>query len=36
LTDSRIQLVADAYCRQVTDIEKVLKKLKSFYEETKP
>jgi ATP-dependent Clp protease ATP-binding subunit ClpX len=35
LTDSRIQLVADAYCRQVTDIEKVLKKLKSFYEETK-
>jgi ATP-dependent Clp protease ATP-binding subunit ClpX len=35
LTDSRIQLVADAYCRQVTDIEKVLKKLKSYYEETK-
>ncbi|WP_155320196.1 AAA family ATPase [Desulfosarcina alkanivorans] len=35
LTDSRIRLVADAYCRQVTDIEKVLKKLKSYYEETK-
>jgi hypothetical protein len=35
LTDSRIELVADAYCHQVTDIEKVLKKLKSYYEETK-
>ena len=35
LTDPRIELVANAYCRQVTDIEKVLKKLKSFYEETK-
>ncbi|GAB6909289.1 ATPase AAA-2 domain protein [Desulfosarcina cetonica] len=35
LTDSRIALVAEAYCRKVTDIEKVLKKVKSFYEETK-
>ena len=35
LTDSRIELVAHAYCRKVTDIEKVLKKIKSFYEETK-
>ena len=35
LTDSRIELVAKAYCRQVTDIEKVLKKIKSYYEETK-
>ena len=35
LTDSRIKMIADAYCRQVTDIEKVLKKLKSYYEETK-
>ena len=35
LTDSRIELAANAYCRQVTDIEKVLKKIKSYYEETK-
>ena len=35
LTDARIAIVADAYCRKVTDIEKVLKKIKSFYEETK-
>ncbi len=35
LTDSRIKLVADAYCSMVTDIEKVIKKLKSYYEETK-
>lgn len=35
LTDSRIELTAAAYCRQVTDIEKVLKKVKSYYEETK-
>ena len=35
LTDSRIELAANAYCRQVTDIEKVLKKIKSHYEETK-
>lgn len=35
LTDPRIELAAKAYCRQVTDIEKVLKKIKSYYEETK-
>jgi ATP-dependent Clp protease ATP-binding subunit ClpX len=35
LTDSRIELVAQAYCRKVTDIDRVLKKIKSFYEETK-
>jgi ATP-dependent Clp protease ATP-binding subunit ClpX len=35
LTDSRIELVANAYCHLVTDIEKVLKKIKSYYEETK-
>ena len=35
LTDSRIELVAHAYCRKVTDIDKVLNKIKSFYEETK-
>jgi endopeptidase Clp ATP-binding regulatory subunit ClpX len=35
LTESRIQLIAHAYCRQVTDIEKVLTKVKSHYEETK-
>jgi endopeptidase Clp ATP-binding regulatory subunit ClpX len=35
LTDSRIDLVAQVYCRQVTDIEKVLFKVKSYYEETK-
>jgi endopeptidase Clp ATP-binding regulatory subunit ClpX len=35
LTDSRIELVANAYCSLVTDIEKVLKKIKSYYEETK-
>ena len=35
LTDSRIELAATTYCRLVTDIEKVLKKLKSYYEETK-
>jgi hypothetical protein len=35
LTESRIRLVADAYCRQVTDIEKVLTKIKCYYEETK-
>lgn len=35
LTDSRIELTAAAYCRQVTDIERVLKKVKSYYEETK-
>jgi hypothetical protein len=35
LTDSRIDLVAQVYCRHVTDIEKVLYKVKSYYEETK-
>ncbi len=35
LTDARIAIAADAYCRKVSDIEKVLKKIKSFYEETK-
>jgi ATP-dependent Clp protease ATP-binding subunit ClpX len=35
LTDSRIELVARDYCRKVTDIEKVLKRIKSLYEETK-
>jgi endopeptidase Clp ATP-binding regulatory subunit ClpX len=35
LTESRIELAATAYCRQVSDIDKVLKKIKSFYEETK-
>jgi endopeptidase Clp ATP-binding regulatory subunit ClpX len=35
LTDSRIELAAEAYCRKVTDIDKVLKKIKSYYEETK-
>ncbi|MGD8701931.1 MAG: AAA family ATPase [Desulfosarcina sp.] len=35
LTDSRIELAAKVYCRQVSDIEKVLTKIKSFYEETK-
>lgn len=35
LTDSRIKLTAEVYCSQVTDIEKVLKKIKSYYEETK-
>jgi hypothetical protein len=35
LTDMRIELAAKAYCRRVTDIEKVLKKVKSYYEETK-
>lgn len=35
LTDSRIALAASAYCRKVTDIAKVLQKIKSFYEETK-
>ena len=35
MTDARIELAAGAYCRQVSDIDKVLKKIKSFYEETK-
>ena len=35
LTASRIALAAAVYCRQVSDIEKVLKKIKAFYEETK-
>jgi ATP-dependent Clp protease ATP-binding subunit ClpX len=35
LTDSRVELAAEAYCRKVTDIDKVLKKIKSYYEETK-
>ena len=35
LTDSRIELAAHIYCRQVTDIDKVLKKVKFYYEETK-
>ncbi|MEN8760345.1 MAG: AAA family ATPase, partial [Desulfobacterales bacterium] len=35
LTESRIELAAKAYCRLVTDIEKVLKKIKTYYEETK-
>ncbi|BBO87217.1 AAA family ATPase [Desulfosarcina ovata] len=35
LTDSRVTLVAQAYCQKITDIEKVLKKVKSYYEETK-
>ena len=35
LTDSRIELAAHIYCRQVTDIDKVLKRVKFYYEETK-
>ncbi len=35
LTASRIELVAKAYCSRVTDIEKVIKKIKTYYEETK-
>jgi endopeptidase Clp ATP-binding regulatory subunit ClpX len=35
LTDARIQLASKTYGRQVTDIDKVLKKLKSYYEDTK-
>ncbi len=35
LTDARIELAASVYCRQVSDIEKVLTKIKSYYEETK-
>jgi ATP-dependent Clp protease ATP-binding subunit ClpX len=35
LTNSRIELAAKAYSRLVTDIENVLKKIKSYYEETK-
>ena len=35
LTESRIELVAKAYGSLVTDIEKVLKKIKTYYEETK-
>jgi hypothetical protein len=35
LTESRIELIANAYCRRVTDIEKVLQKVKSYYEQTK-
>jgi ATP-dependent Clp protease ATP-binding subunit ClpX len=35
LTDARIGLAAEAYCRKVTDIEKVLQRFKSYYEETK-
>ena len=35
LTESRIELAAKAYCSLVTDIEKVLKKIKTYYEETK-
>jgi hypothetical protein len=35
LTASRIALAAEVYCSQVSDIEKVLKRIKAFYEETK-
>ena len=35
LTESRIKLAATVYCRQISDIDKVLNKIKSFYEETK-
>jgi endopeptidase Clp ATP-binding regulatory subunit ClpX len=35
LTGSRIDLAAKAYGNRVTDIEKVLKKIKTYYEETK-
>ena len=35
LTASRTHLVADAYCCQVADIDKVLNRIKSYYEETK-
>ncbi|WP_419656918.1 ClpX1: ATP-dependent Clp protease, ATP binding subunit [Desulfosarcina variabilis str. Montpellier] len=35
LSDSRIELVAHTYCRKVTDIDRVLSKIKTFYEETK-
>ena len=35
LTDSRVALVARAYCRRATDIDKVLSKIKAYYEETK-
>ena len=35
LTDARIGLAADAYARKVADIEKVLTRIKSYYEETK-
>ena len=35
LTEARIELAARAYCHRVSDIDKVLKKIKSFYEETK-
>ena len=35
LTDSRITLAAKTYCSKVTDIERVLSKIKSYYEETK-
>jgi len=35
LTAPRIALAAEVYCSQVSDIEKVLKKIKAFYEETK-
>lgn len=35
LSDSRVELVAHTYGRKVTDIDKVLSKIKRFYEETK-
>jgi endopeptidase Clp ATP-binding regulatory subunit ClpX len=35
LTDARIELAAEVYCRRVTDIEKVLNTIKGYYEETK-
>jgi ATP-dependent Clp protease ATP-binding subunit ClpX len=35
LTDSRIDLAAQAYCRKVTDIDRVLQNIKTYYEETK-
>jgi hypothetical protein len=35
LTAPRIALVAEVYCSQVSDIERVLKKIKAFYQETK-
>lgn len=35
LTNARIAIAAEAYCDKVTDIESVIKTLKSHYEETK-
>ena len=35
LTEARIKLAAQAYCRQISDMDKVLNRVKSFYEETK-